>query len=312
MQDAPLLEDIAGGPEGGRAVWVMAEDGVRLRVGHWPAGDGRGTVLLFPGRTEFIEKYGRAARDLGALGYGTLAIDWRGQGLSDRLVQDAMTGHVRDFGDYQADVAAMIRAARALDLPRPWHLLAHSMGGAIGLRAVARGLPVATCAFTAPMWGIGMRAAVRPLAWSLGWASRHVGLGHAYAPGTGRGSYLQATPFETNDLTRDADMYAHMQAQLAACPALALGGPSLQWLFGAVRECRRLHALPSPALPCLTFIGTDERIVDTARIDARMARWHGGVLRTLDGARHEPMMDVPQTRQAIWDMLQTLWQAHSR
>jgi len=60
MQPAPLRNDLAEGPQGGSAVWVSAADGVRLRVGGWPAGSG-GTVLLFTGRTEYIEKYGRIA-----------------------------------------------------------------------------------------------------------------------------------------------------------------------------------------------------------------------------------------------------------
>jgi len=309
IEEAPLLEDIADGPPGGRAVWVEARDGVRLRVAHWPADAGRGTILLFPGRTEFIEKYGSAARDLGARGYGTLVIDWRGQGLSDRLTGDTATGHVGSFDDYQADVAAMIGAGKALGAPGPWHLLAHSMGGAIGLRAALKGLPVVSCAFSAPMWGIRLRAALRPLAWSIGWASRHVGLGHRYAPSAGPESYVLTAPFETNDLTRDAQMHRHMRAQLTAHPELSLGGPSLHWLFAALQECRRLHALPSPDLPCLTLLGTDERIVDTGRIEGRMARWPGAQLVRIEGALHEPMMDTPETREALWDRLDHFWQA---
>ncbi|MFX0541427.1 alpha/beta hydrolase [Roseovarius sp. S4756] len=311
MKEAPLLEDIADGPPGGRAVWATAADGVRIRVAHWPREEACGTVLLFPGRTEFIEKYGPAARDLGARGYGVAAIDWRGQGLSDRLTGDTLTGHVGSFAEYGHDVAAMAGIAEALDLPRPWHLLAHSMGGAIGLRAVMEGLPVATCAFTAPMWGIRLRAALRPVAWSLGWASGHIGLGTRYAPSTGPDSYVLSAPFETNDLTRDAEMLEQMRAQLTSHPELALGGPSLRWLFAALHECRRLHALPSPALPCLTFLGSEERIVDTARIEARIARWPEARLERLEGALHEPMMDRPETREAIWTMLDAFWRARA-
>jgi len=183
------------------------------------------------------------------------------------------------------------------------------MGGAIGLRAAACGLPVASAAFSAPMWGIRMQAALRPLAWSLGWGSHHVGLGHKFAPSTGPNSYVLSEPFESNDLTRDAEMHGQMVAQLTAHPELSLGGPSLRWLFGALQECRRLHALPSPDLPCLTILGTDERIVDVPRIETRIARWPGARLERVDGARHEPMMDRPETRQAVWDMLEQFWTA---
>lgn len=290
-------------------MWVQASDGVRVRVAHWPATAAKGTVLLLPGRTEFIEKYGRAAVDLAAHEYGTITIDWRGQGLSDRIAADAMSGHVDSFADYQADVAALLAVAKSERAPRPWHLLAHSMGGAIGLRAAMHGLPVASCAFSAPMWGIRMKAALRPLAWSLGWSSRHLGQSHRYAPSTSGASYVLSEPFEKNDLTRDAQMHAHMVAQLNAHPELALGGPSLHWLFEALRECRRLRALPSPKLPCLTFVGTDEVIVDTSRIDARIARWPGARLEHIPGARHEAMMDTPQTRAKVWEMLADFWAA---
>lgn len=178
MHAAPLFDDVAGGPEGGAAWWLTAADGVRIRVAAWTCEGPHGTVLLFPGRTEYIEKYGRAARDLAACGYATLVVDWRGQGLSDRITGDPMSGHVLHFSDYQHDVTAMTDAARRLDLPRPWHLLAHSMGGAIGLRAVMQGLEVKACAFSSPMWGIRMAHALRPVAWSLSWGSRHLGMSH--------------------------------------------------------------------------------------------------------------------------------------
>ncbi len=77
-----------------------------------PQRTAKGTVLLFPGRTEYIEKYGRAARDLYQRGFATLTVDWRGQGLADRMLEDARIGHVHYFTDYQKDVAAMI-AGRA-------------------------------------------------------------------------------------------------------------------------------------------------------------------------------------------------------
>ena len=83
LAPAPFHADLAEGPAGARAHWVHTSDGLRIRLGHFPAEEPRGTVLLFPGRTEYIEKYGRTASDLAAGGYDTLCIDWRGQGLAD-------------------------------------------------------------------------------------------------------------------------------------------------------------------------------------------------------------------------------------
>jgi lysophospholipase len=313
METAPLFHDVADGPAGGQAYWLRCADGLRLRLAHWPAPQGeavRGTVLLFPGRTEYIEKYGRAAADLARRGFDTLTVDWRGQGLADRLLPDRRIGHIGRFTDYQKDVAAMVAAARALDLPQPFYLLAHSMGGCIGLRALMEGLPVAACAFTGPMWGIQMAATTRPAAWALSWGSARLGLGHHLAPGTKPETYVLAEPFDDNTLTRDRDMYLYMQRQMVDHPDLALGGPSLRWLNEALVEMAHLARRPAPAVPCLTFLGSHERIVCAERIALRMASWAQGDLRMVQGGEHEVMMDTPATRAMVFNGVAAHFAAH--
>ncbi len=306
---APFHHRVAEGPGTAGAVWATASDGVRLRLAIWPQGD-RGTVLLFPGRTEYVEKYGRAAQDLAALGYATISVDWRGQGLADRLLDDGNTGHVMHFPDYQMDVAEMLATAQARGLPRPWYLLAHSMGGGIGLRALMHGLPVRAVVFTAPMWGIRLSSRLRPIAWALSWAARHSRFGRLYAPGTKPETYVKAEPFEDNSLTTDPGMYAYMQRQVAAHPELALGGPSLHWLYEALIENRAMARMASPAIPALTFLGTNERIVDTAPIHERMGRWPGGELRMIEGAEHEVIMERPVIRDRFFAEAAAHFAAH--
>ncbi len=303
MEAAPLFAEIADGPGNGGAWWLTAGDGVRLRVAAWQVPNARGTVLLFPGRTEYVEKYGRTARDLAERGYATVAIDWRGQGLSDRLTTDAMAGHVTRFPDYQQDVMSMVAAAKTLDLPRPWHLLAHSMGGCIGLRALTEGLDVQSCAFSGPMWGIQIAPSLRPLAWSLSWGSRHVGAAHRYAPGTAPDNYVLTEPFETNKLTNCPEMYQYMIAQARAYPQLGLGGPSLSWLYAALRETRTLMRAPSPDMPCVTVVGSREEIVCPRRIEHRMSIWPRGQLEVIEGGRHEVLMDGPDMRNRVMDAI---------
>jgi len=308
MQTAPLFEDVAGGPPGGEAWWVDTSDGVRIRIGVWhPEGATRGTMLMFPGRTEYIEKYGDAAREMADRGYATLAIDWRGQGLAQRLLEDRRIGHVSQFPDYQKDIAAALRAARELNLPRPFHLLAHSMGGCIGLRAVMEGLPVQSCAFTGPMWGIAMSPVMKPFGWATAFVGSALGFGNRIAPLNTLDNYVETHGFKDNWLTNDPDMFAMMQDQLSAHPDLSLGGPSLGWLRGALSDCHTLAGRPSPDLPCLTFLGTREQIVHTPAIHDRMARWPRGQLDLIDGGEHEVLMDTPAVRTRIFDRLDTLF-----
>ncbi len=302
-QPAPFFADVAGGPPGGSALWVDTPDRVRIRVGHWRPAAARGTVLLFPGRTEYIEKYGAAAGVLAQAGFATLSVDWRGQGLADRLTDDRRIGHVVHWSDYRHDVDAVVAVARHLDLPRPWHLLGHSMGGCIGLRALIQRLPVQSSAFTGPMWGIAMSTVDRLGSAVMTRVAPLLGLGLKLPPGTSYGNYVEEKPFEDNFLTTDADMYKMMQDQLAAHPELLLGGPSLIWLREALAECRALAALPAPDKPCVTFLGSHERIVDPAPIHARMANWPRGDLVIVPGAEHEVLMERPEIRGPAFDRI---------
>ena len=307
---APFFSHLAQGPEDGEADWIAARDGVRLRAVSWGRDAVRGTVLLFNGRTEYAEKYGRAASDLAARGYATLTVDWRGQGLSDRLRTERALGHVRSFADYQLDVAAVVAHGRALGLPEPWFLLAHSMGGTVGLRSLLESLPVRAAVFSAPMWGIQMTAALKPVAWSVSSMSRAFAFSHLLTPGQEAANYLLRCDFAENTLTGDRETFEWMRGHLATEPALALGGPSLHWLNEALREMRRLMAAPAPRVPALAFLGSEETIVDPERIRRKFADWPGSRLVTLPTARHELLMESPDIRSRVLDGIGEFLDAH--
>ncbi|WP_439155439.1 alpha/beta hydrolase [Yoonia sp.] len=310
MENAPFFDDIANGPSGGAAHWLKTCDGLRIRVGHWPLASAKGTAIIFPGRTEFIEKYGDTAAALRDRGYACVAIDWRGQGLADRMIANRGVGHVGHFTDYQNDVSALLDHIQVLDLPKPWFLMAHSMGGCIGLRSLMQGLTVNAAMFSAPMWGIQMSGAVRPFAWGLSEISKRLGFDQTLAPGQSAESFLLRDRFEINPLTNDEEMFDAMRGQLRARPELGLGGPSLRWLNMALREMQQLSRQPSPDMPCLTYLGGKESIVDPLRIRKRMADWPGGQLRFIPEGRHEMMMDRPALRAAVFDDTAAHFEAH--
>ena len=70
----PVPEDVVTG-------MLKTRDGVSIRFARWHPPPGRkGTVCLFQGRAEFIEKYFETVRELRARGFAVATIDWRGQG----------------------------------------------------------------------------------------------------------------------------------------------------------------------------------------------------------------------------------------
>lgn len=295
---APFHNNVAEGPEDVRAYWLQAADGVRLRAALWPNGD-KGTIIVLNGRTECVEKYGRTARDFGAEGFAMASIDWRGQGLSDRLTKDRQLGYVGTMADYQLDVAALLDLVKAEALPQPYFLIGHSLGGGVGLRALMQGLPVRAAFFSAPMWGILFSPIMRPVAWVVSGLARATGLGALYAPSTSSETYILRNTFAENDLTHDADNYAYMQNQVQQYPALGLGGPSLRWLNEALLETRDMTRQSPPDVPALIGLGADESIVNPQAIRSYAQKWPKGKLLELPGAKHELLMETPAIREDL-------------
>ena len=279
---------------------------MRLRAALWSNDAPRATLLLFPGRTEFVEKYQPVAAHFAAQGLAVLAVDWRGQGASDRLIADRTLGHVGNFAAYQQDVAALVTAAERLALPRPWHLLAHSMGGAIGLRALHRGLAVASVSLSAPMWGIPYRNL--PDWIGMPWQALVAGLACLFGLGQRAVPGREAPPpdpadpdslFAANLLTSDPGWWRWGEGLNAALPDLAIDAPTFSWARAALAECRALARLPMPDLPALISVSEDEHLVSAGAIRAGAARWPGARLLSLPGARHEALFERPAARAAL-------------
>ncbi len=294
MEPAPYYAHLAEAPPQTQAFWRTASDGIRLRIAICPVDGAKGMIAIFPGRTELVEKYGRVMARLAQHGYSSAAIDWRGQGLADRLLDDPLIGHVGAFRDYQLDVAAFMAALHTL--PGPRYLLAHSMGGAIGLRAVLSGLDVKAAAFSAPMWGLKMPAYQDLISRLLIRTLRAMGHGDMRAPGTAAHSYLLENSFAGNNLTTDLDEWSYMKRQVKEVPEFALAGPSINWVREAIVECADLIRCPPRDLPLFAGLGLDEKIVPREPIYRRTETWPSSELLQIPGAQHGLLMEVPSKR----------------
>src|SRR6056300_1363588 len=107
-ETAPFLSDLLHADIDAAGVWLTCRDQVRIRVSLLRAEHARGTCIIFPGRTEYIEKYATVMQILQSHGLNVVTVDWRGQGLADRLLADRTVGHIGTFDDYQRDVDAVM------------------------------------------------------------------------------------------------------------------------------------------------------------------------------------------------------------
>lgn len=312
MEKAPLFSEIAECPVDGSAFWLHAEDGARVRIGVWKSVSlHKGTIFIFPGRTEYVEKYGRTVADLHHAGFSVVVIDWRGQGLADRQLEDRMIGHVDDFSSYQQDVRALLEAATEIQLPQPWNLVGHSLGACIGLRAIINGFPISHCAFTGPMWGINLPPIKRAAALPVSWLAEKIGMGGDYALGANGTSYVLRTEFEENGLTNDADMYKYYIRQAETLTEHQLGGPSWGWLHRTLKETSRLSKAPSPNVECITFCGLDDFVIDISAVKRRMQLWPNGKLQLVPDAKHDLFCEVSEIRASVTETICDFFSANT-
>ena len=109
-----------------------------------PATKPRGTVLVVPGRREFIEKkYTEVGQPLLDLGYRLIIVEPRGQGLSSRFLSgdERQRDHIDDFNTHINDIRAFYKRVVQPGLAKPLIVHGHSMGGHILLRWLAEDRP---------------------------------------------------------------------------------------------------------------------------------------------------------------------------
>jgi lysophospholipase len=289
-------------PEGAVTGTLKTPDGVSLRFARWDPPPGRkGTVCLFPGRAEFIEKYFETVRDLRARGFAVAMLDWRGQGLSDRGLRNPHKGHVRNFSDYDIDLATLIHEIVLPDCPPPVFALAHSMGATVLLRAAYQGHRwFDRMVLLAPMIALpGMR---RSAPTRIGVKTmRLLGLGSSYVPG-GDASVMMQRPFIGNLLTSDPVRYARNVAVLEAEPKLAIAWPTVAWADSAFKVMRQICDPSYPAKirqPILIVVAGGDQIVSTPAIDAFAVRLRAGSHLIVPGARHELLMEQDRYRMQV-------------
>jgi lysophospholipase len=290
-------------PDGAVSGMLKTPDGVSIRFARWPPPPERkGTVCIFQGRTEFIEKYFEVARELYARGFAVASLDWRGQGRSERALADSRKGHVTSFAKYAIDVDTFMRKVVLPDCPPPLFALANSMGAAVLIRAAAQGRNwfdrMVLCAPMIRLANIPLLAAAPALARTL----RIAGFGPAYVPGGGPIG-PSTMPFPGNPVTSDPVRHARTAAIIEAAPELALGAPTVAWLDAAFRVMAELSNPVFPAMlrqPMLIVGCGQDRLVSTPAIEDFGSRLRVGSHLIVPGAMHEVLMEQDAFRAQFW------------
>ena len=292
-------------PSGAVSGRMVARDGVNIRYCLWPrtAENRLGTVCLFGGRGEFIEKYFETIGDLRRRGFAVAMMDWRGQGGSDRLLRNPSKGHIEDFAQYDADLRQFMNEVVLPDCPAPFYGMAHSMGGHILLRSALSTM----CWFDRLILSTPMIDIAREINGALLFRLMveglvMVGMGDGFIPG-GSSRPWELASFEDNRLTSDKLRYERMRDVLEAAPWLGLGSPTIGWVHAASRSITQINALgfaSSVKVPTLIVAAGNDTVVSTRAIERFATRLKTCRHLMIAGAKHELLQERDEIRDQFW------------
>jgi lysophospholipase len=290
---------------GGLYRFLTTSDGVRLRHAFWaaPPGTSKARIVVLGGRGEFTEKYaGELVGELLARGFDVHSMDWRGQGLSQRLLDDTEKGHVEDFGDYARDLHEYLEQVVRHAPGMPTFLLGHSMGGHTILRHLATHSDqniVQGAILAAPMTGLRNALLIKA---ALLTARKGSARAHDYALGAGPFAEIRRF-FSDNLVTSDQRRYAFTEWWFQADPRLKLGGVTYQWLhagFDSIALLQQPGMLERIDIPVLLLSAGHDKLVDPASHPPLVRRLKRGSFAFYEEAQHEIMMEVDEIRARFW------------
>jgi lysophospholipase len=291
-------------PLGANAGFLDVRKGVKVRYASWQSAlqQRGGTVCIFPGRNEYIEKYFEVVGELRRRGFAVAIIDWRGQGGSTRLVRGASRGHIRSFDDYEDDIRHFMKEVVLPDCPMPYYALAHSMSAPILFNAATkRGCWFHRLITIAPMVELAQLPVPQDFCAGLATGLSWLGLSKQAVPG--EPLIWPSDVFEGNPLTSDRERFYRNVEVLDVAPGLAAGPPTIGWLDAAFDAMSRLQGAkyaPKIRVPSLLVVAGDDRFVSNKAIETLSSRLRAGTQIVLRGAQHEILQERDPIREQFW------------
>ncbi len=287
--------------------YLRSFDGWPLRYQYWHAHgtDGRGTIVVLGGRTEFIEKYTEIIGEINSRGFDALCFDWRGQGLSGRILPNPQKGYVETYDHYVRDLHCILENCLTASQTRPVYIMAHSMGAHIALRYLGQyANGIAKAILIAPR--IQVRTFPAPVMLVRLWSRWMVRTGWhaAAAPTIGRNdSFFR--PFAFNCLTSDRARFDRMRKLMLDHPHLTIRGITFGWLdatFQSIEKLRQPGYVSTIETPVLLVTAQRDRVVDNRATAQLASDLPNHRLAEVVRSNHEILQERSPLRQVFWHL----------
>jgi lysophospholipase len=229
------------------------------------------TIVISSGRSEGYLKYKETIFDLYHNDYNIFIMDHRGQGLSQRALNNRHKGYVECFDLYADDLYKFITTIVSTHCKSLPYLLCHSMGCAIAARMFQLYPQVVKSAvLLSPMIAINSGG----IPYSI--ASGIITIGHTLNEVLnsepwyflGQTNY-EATPFSKNKLTHSQYRYNQFMDLYDQEQEIQLGGVTFHWLKQAIaNENKLFDEIDKITTPLVVIQAGSDSVVDNNKQNA--------------------------------------------
>ena len=282
---------------GGELNFATTSDGYKVRFALWPKGR-KGLIVFFNGRNEYLEKYNETYKKFQNLDYAVVALDWRGQGLSERVKKLEHLGYVGNFSEYQLDVEAVLTHKEVKRVEGPRILVGHSTGGCIGLRTLKnKQFHFERAIFLAPLWGAlpmqHLSYRISRLMVRAGWDKKSP-ISPKFKP------YILTTTPEKNCHTSDQIQFERLQRIILADPRLSAGPATFGWISAVGNELMDLEKQEPLRLPHLVLLGQKDSLISQKAVKKKCIANKNCKLHIIPDARHELFIEKKEIVHSVW------------
>ena len=305
-QEAPYLElyDYKA-PKGIKSYFVNMDDGIKIRVCHWlqQGEKSTGTIFLQQGHNEFIEKYYETIQEFIDRGYSVICFDWRGQGMSERMIDDINKSFITDFKKHDKDLEKILEEIIEPFFPKPIIGIGHSMGGCLMLSAFHNhptkfGYGI----LSAPMLGFKNESFLRTASSIMNFLKKDTDYLIGSKPNMGI-----ETPFAENDLTTDKDRYKRTQMLVRKMPSVRLWGVTNSFAKAVNKRFKLIRTkkwAEKIKIKILIINNINDKVVCSNKINEMQKRLENSQIIEFKETQHEIFMEKDEFRLKLWDKIE--------
>ena len=259
-------------------------------------------IVVVPGRGQSSIVFSELVSKLPTQTHDVFLLDHRGQGFSERLVDEHDGGYVQNFDHYVDDLHQLIE--EQLSNYSEITLLGHSMGGAISVRYLQKysNNRVQQLILTNPMLELSL-----PIPeWVVQKLIENHGEKNGFSSYIPDGQAYNPPSFKENVLTNNEKLYRYAVDLRKQFPQIKVGDATVQWLLEALRitsEITQDEEIKKLNIPITLFISEKDTVVegDTAISICDDLKSQGKACQAcvFKGAKHEVLDEVDTVRKSI-------------